>query len=89
MKERLKEAYKSNYRATIDKKSQNYFIQLDKLESYVNACLTDFDKKYKKGKLVVVCAQRPKVDELYGNLNKFERAFEKMCEKSREFRGEF
>jgi hypothetical protein len=33
--------------------------------------MSDFEKRIKKGKLVVVCAQRPKVDELHVKLDKF------------------
>lgn len=55
----------------------------------MNQCREDFEKKHSKGKYVVVCAQRPKVDDLYGNMTKFDTAFEKMCESSKEYQGEF
>jgi hypothetical protein len=75
MKDRLKEAYKANYRSIIDQKSQNYLSKLEKLEAYANGCIEDFEKKMAKGKYVIVCNQKPKIEELYSNLNKFDQAF--------------
>lgn len=56
LKERFKESYKANYRNTIDKKSQSFLVQLDKLSSYIDNVLRDFDKFQKKGKLANICA---------------------------------
>jgi hypothetical protein len=89
MKERLKEAYIANYKARIDEKAQTYLEKAEKLENYAKSCIEDFRAKCEKGKHIVVCAQRPKVDELYKNLEKFDTAFSKMCENTKEYRGEF
>jgi hypothetical protein len=89
MKERLKEAYIANYRSTVDKRSQQFLNNLEKLEKYVTACLQDWEKRLEKGKYVVVCSQRPKVEELYKNIDKFKANLQKMVETSREFRNEY
>jgi iron uptake system EfeUOB component EfeO/EfeM len=89
MKERLKEAYIANYKARIDEKAQTYLEKVEKLENYAKSCIEDFMAKCEKGKHIVVCAQRPKVDELNKNLEKFDTAFSKMCENTKEYRGEF
>ena len=89
MKDRLKEAYIANYKAKIDEKAQAYLEKAEKLETYVQSCIDDFRAKCEKGKHIVVCAQRPKVDDLYANLVKFDTAFSKMCENTKEYRGEF
>lgn len=86
MKERLKEAYIANYKTTLDKKSQTFLHNIDKLETYVNSCLHDFERRQNKGKYLVVCTQRPKVDELYKNLDKLRDVLKKMCDAAREFR---
>lgn len=64
MKDRFFEAYKANYRAIIDQKSQAFMQRIEKLEGYVNECIEEFKKKADKGKHIVVCVQRPKVEEL-------------------------
>lgn len=89
MKQRLKEAYIANYKAKIDEKAQTFIEKAEKLEAYAKSCIEDFQAKCEKGKHIVVCAQRPKVDDLNTNLSKFDAAFAKMCESSKEYRGEF
>ena len=88
MKARLREAFVANYRASLDRKSQTFLHNLDKLEKYVVGCVEDFERRLAKGKFVVVCAQRPKVDELYRNAQKLQASLSKMCEAAREFRSE-
>lgn len=89
MKERLKEAYIANYKQTLDKKSQSFLNNLDKLENYVNECLRDFERRFNKGKYPLICVQRPKVDELNQRMERFKQVFNKMVEDSREFREEY
>ena len=54
MKERLVEAYKANYKATVDSKSQGFLKNLEKLEGYVDSCIAEFETKHNKGKFVKV-----------------------------------
>lgn len=89
MKQKLKEAYILQYKSTFEQKSLAFVNNIEKMEKYVNDCLQDFDKRIKKGKFVVVCAQRPKVDELHVKLDKFQKAFDKLCETSREFKADY
>lgn len=89
MKQRLKEAYIANYKSTLDKKSQSFLNNLDKLENYVNECLRDFERRFSKGKFPLICVQRPKVDELNTRMDRFKQVFNKMVEDSREFREEY
>jgi hypothetical protein len=89
MKERLVEAYKANYKATVDSKSQGFLKNLEKLEGYVDSCIEEFETKHNKGKFVKVSMQKPKISDLNAQLDKFDSAFTKMCENSREFRGDF
>lgn len=89
MKQRLKEAYVANYKATLDKKSQTFLHNLDKLEKYVVGCVEDFERRQTKGKYVVVCSQRPKVDELHKNLQKLQTALQKMIDSAKEFRSDY
>lgn len=89
MKERLKEAFIQNYKHTLDKKSQSFLNNLDKLENYVNECLRDWERRFGKGKYPLICVQRPKVEELNTRLERFNKVFTKMVEESREFRDEY
>ena len=89
MKLKLKEAYILQFKSTFEQKSLAFVNNLDKMEKYINDCLVDFEKRIKKGKFVVVSAQRPKVDELYQKLDKFDKAFERLCESSREFKADY
>ena len=55
----------------------------------MNESLLDFEKMQKLERFVVIGNQRPEVDKLNENLVKFDIAFERMCENSKEYKGEF
>jgi cobalamin-dependent methionine synthase I len=75
MKERLKQAYIQNYRAQIDEKSQKFLKKLEPLEVYTKKCISDFERWHMKGKYYKVALKRQDIDELEGNLGRFDTAF--------------
>jgi hypothetical protein len=42
LKERFREAYKMNYKNTIQTKSSNFLVSVEKLETYINDCIGAF-----------------------------------------------
>ena len=59
------------------------------MEANVDFCLKGFNRKFEKGKHLFICVRKPNVDQLYKNLEIFDKKFETMCETSKEYRGDF
>ena len=51
--------------------------------------MNDFQRWHSKGKYLKVALRRNEIDTLDSNILNFDQAFKEMCEKTREYKGDF